>query len=553
MAGALRASGACLNVDTVFEGVHCLMTVVAAAWLSMWFRPLLGGASHICSFMMSALFLKYSGPPSLVLPLRRAHQACYVIAAWWCSAVTTVESERLESPRLPSDSVVKQQRNGRKHRPRGGIPDQFADKPERAWAPDVSHSLLEFLQEEHRAGRNNISDYDLTSEAGESLSLSHAAECTVRVTLRMLTLVVLLLLVALPTAAAGQPMGAAHNVVQSAGSVNYMAANTQQSERARLEWLRRQPHNPEHLRKQFAHDMDAYIPDGVRTSVPPEDHWLDPETELVHHRLPHVSEEDFHKLVSVTRAYATDTVAYTLDQITGYEGSEPAMEIDLSVTNRIFLPARRNYSPAELEICDAKVDELESAGTVTQRQHSRYACNAVLAAKRAPNGTWTDKRFCINFVPINKFTELDCYGSHKADDLFQRVSKKKFFTALDLRSGFHQIPMAANSVEKTSFWHVSARNQPPRLMSYNRMPFGLKNASAKFQRVMDTELQRSGCDHFAFAYIDDLLIASDSWDEHVEHVAKVLQMLKECKLRIHPGKSFFGTNVVEYLGHNVVG
>ena len=85
------------------------------------------------------------------------------------------------------------------------------------------------------------------------------------------------------------------------------------------------------------------------------------------------------------------------------------------------------------------------------------------------------------------------------------------------------------------------------------MPFGLKNAPAKFQRVMDAELARSGCSEFAFAYIDDLLIASDSYEEHIEHVRRVLEALKQCNLKIHPGKSVFGTNIVEYLGHNVVG
>jgi hypothetical protein len=85
------------------------------------------------------------------------------------------------------------------------------------------------------------------------------------------------------------------------------------------------------------------------------------------------------------------------------------------------------------------------------------------------------------------------------------------------------------------------------------MPFGFKNAPAKFQRVMDAELQESGCLTFAFAYIDDLLIASDTREEHVEHVDKLLRMLRGCNLMIHLDKSVFGTNIVEYLGHNVDG
>ena len=70
---------------------------------------------------------------------------------------------------------------------------------------------------------------------------------------------------------------------------------------------------------------------------------------------------------------------------------------------------------------------------------------------------------------------------------------------------------------------------------------------------MDAELARSGNTSFAFAYIDDLLIASDTYEEHIEHVRRILTMLNECNLKIHPDKSVFGTNIVEYLGHNVVG
>jgi hypothetical protein len=70
---------------------------------------------------------------------------------------------------------------------------------------------------------------------------------------------------------------------------------------------------------------------------------------------------------------------------------------------------------------------------------------------------------------------------------------------------------------------------------------------------MDHELERGGCSGFAFAYIDDLIIVSDTWEEHIEHVAKVMCTLENCNLKIHPQKSVFATNILEYLGHNVVG
>jgi site-specific DNA-cytosine methylase len=371
--------------------------------------------------------------------------------------------------------------------------------------------------------------------------------------LASLTLALLLSMLTLPAAVGAGGTGTAVGLGATSGFVNYQAAEVQAQQKAELAQLKMQPYDPDALAKRFAHSIESHLPDGVRSKPDPSEYWKDPETKLTLHKLPHLTDEQFHELVKVTRKHADGVVAYTLQQITGYQGHEPPLVIELDTNKPIFQPPRRNYSSAELDICDEKCLDLIASGVVRELKHSNYACNAVLAAKRAPDGTWSDKRFCINFIPINKHTELDRYGSHRAEDLFQRVVKAKYLTALDLRSGFHQIPIAEEDIPKAAFWWVSNKNQPPKLLAYQRMPFGLKNAPAKFQRVMDTELRMAGCSDFAFAYIDDLLIASNTWEEHVVHVDRVLQMLRDCNLRIHPDKSVFGTNIVEYLGHNVVG
>jgi hypothetical protein len=105
-------------------------------------------------------------------------------------------------------------------------------------------------------------------------------------------------------------------------------------------------------------------------------------------------------MLDVTREHASEVVAYTLNQITGYEGREPPSTIDLETESPIFQPPRRNFSLAETEIIDEKCDELEEYNVCIEIKRSKYACNHVLAAKRGPNGTWFDKRFCINFIPI---------------------------------------------------------------------------------------------------------------------------------------------------------
>ena len=159
-------------------------------------------------------------------------------------------------------------------------------------------------------------------------------------------------------------------------------------------------------------------------------------------RVPGVTPEQLQTLLDLLRKMAPKTVAYEMQQITGYEGRELPMQIALDTTARIFAPARRNWGAVELEIIDSMVRELILNGTIEAVVESDYACNPVLAMKRAPDGSWSQKRFCINFIPINRHTELDRYGSHKAEDLFKRVVHAKFLTALDLRSGISSNPHA---------------------------------------------------------------------------------------------------------------
>ena len=368
----------------------------------------------------------------------------------------------------------------------------------------------------------------------------------------LITLVLLLLpihVIALPNVNPGF-----RRVMSAAGEVTFMSAENMARAKEELEKLKAQPHDSGRLAQQFSHDINSHLPDGIQSSADPSRYEKDDDSKLVMDRVPGVTDDQFNSMRSMLRGLAPDVVAYTLDDITGYNGTEPPMEIPLDTTAPIFCPPRRNWSPAELEVIDQKCTELLDTKICMKLSTSNYACNPVLAIKRAPDGTWSDKRFCVNFIPINRHTELDRYGSHRADELFQRVVTAKFLTALDLRSGFHQIPMAPDSIAKTAFWYVTqGKQQPPQLLAYTRMPFGLKNAPAKFQRVVDAKLLRSKCTEFAFAYIDDLLIASDTYEEHVEHVRQTLTALKEANLMIHPDKSVFGTNIIEYLGHNVVG
>jgi hypothetical protein len=97
----------------------------------------------------------------------------------------------------------------------------------------------------------------------------------------------------------------------------------------------------------------------------------------------------------------------------------------------------------------------------------------------------------------------------------------------------------------TAFWWGK------QLWQYTRLPYGNKNSVYEFQRVMDKVLADAGLSHCAWAYVDDVLIASTTLEEHIQDVERVLQALHQVGLRVHPGKSVFCSDRMEYLGHVV--
>eukprot|EP00775_Hariotina_reticulata_P015043 gene15043-biopygen878 len=105
--------------------------------------------------------------------------------------------------------------------------------------------------------------------------------------------------------------------------------------------------------------------------------------------------------------------------------------------------------------------------------------------KRAPDGSWTDKRFCIDFRHVNSNTVVDKYGMPLPEDLFRRMQGAKVMSKLDMRSGFFAVALDEESKLQTAFWWRG------KLYAFNRLPFGHVNATAIFQRRMELELQQA--------------------------------------------------------------
>jgi hypothetical protein len=154
-------------------------------------------------------------------------------------------------------------------------------------------------------------------------------------------------------------------------------------------------------------------------------------------------------------------------------------------------------------------------------------------------GSW---RPCGNYRRLNTVTTPDRYPLPSMLDLSAKLHGCRFFSCVDLVKGYHQIPIAAEDIEKTAII------TPFGLFEYLFMPFGLTNAAQSFQRLMDKLFRHLP---FVFTYLDDHLIASRTLEEHLLHLQQFFQVLQENGLTINPARCVFAVSSLKFLGDMV--
>ena len=155
-------------------------------------------------------------------------------------------------------------------------------------------------------------------------------------------------------------------------------------------------------------------------------------------------------------------------------------------------------------------------------------------------------RFCVDYRGLNAVTKADTFPLPRIDDLLDQLSKARYFSTLDLASGFWQIQVEPKSREKTAF------ATPHGLFEFRVMPFGLTNTPATFQRLTQKVLEGLNPEDgngFVTAYIDDILVYSRTLEGYLDHLQKVIARLRSTNLRLKPLKCEFVQAKVEYLGH----
>ncbi|GBG80969.1 hypothetical protein CBR_g31526, partial [Chara braunii] len=154
------------------------------------------------------------------------------------------------------------------------------------------------------------------------------------------------------------------------------------------------------------------------------------------------------------------------------------------------------------------------------------------------------RRLCIDYHGHNRYTVKNSYPMPRSDELFDHLAGNRFFTKIDLHSGYHQIRVAAADQPKTAFRSCFGHYE------FTVMPFGLTNAPATFQRAMN-DIFRDILEQYVLVYLDDILVYSRTLEEHLRHFRDVLDRLRRHGFYAKLSKCRFARHKVDFLGHYV--
>ncbi|WVZ62139.1 hypothetical protein U9M48_011919 [Paspalum notatum var. saurae] len=194
------------------------------------------------------------------------------------------------------------------------------------------------------------------------------------------------------------------------------------------------------------------------------------------------------------------------------------------------------YSPQHKTEIERQVKELLDAGLITHST-SPFASPVLLVQKK--DGSW---RLYIDYRKLNALTIKNRFPMPVIEEILDELGTAKYFTKLDMRSGYHQIRMSPEDEYKTAFKTHHGHYQ------FKVMPFGLTNAPATFQCIMN-EILSPFLRKFVLVFLDDILIFSPNLETHLSHLTLVLAKLRQHKLYLKPSKCTFAQQSVEYLGH----
>ncbi|CAJ2631771.1 unnamed protein product [Trifolium pratense] len=231
-----------------------------------------------------------------------------------------------------------------------------------------------------------------------------------------------------------------------------------------------------------------------------------------------------------------DLFAWHASEMPGLDPNIACHQLTIDPTALPIVQRRRRQSPEKSEAAEKCVKDLLEANFISEARYTTWLSNVVLVKKS--NGKW---RMCCDYTDLNRACPKDSYPLPCIDRLVDNSSGFKLLSFMDAYSGYNQIPMAVADREKTAFMTDSGNYY------YNVMPFGLKNAGATYQRMMN-KVFRGQIGDMLEVYMDDMIVKSPEELDHVVHLRKVFEQARKYNMRFNPEKCTFGVRAGKFLG-----
>ncbi|XP_021719373.1 uncharacterized protein LOC110687054 [Chenopodium quinoa] len=210
--------------------------------------------------------------------------------------------------------------------------------------------------------------------------------------------------------------------------------------------------------------------------------------------------------------------------------------------DRKFRPIRqkkRNFSTEKIEAIQAEVNKLLVAGFIEPCTYLEMMANVVMVRK--PTGKW---RMCVDFTDLNKACPKDCYPLPRIDRLVDSTSGHAMLSFLDLFSGYHQVSLHKVDRAKTTFITDAG------VYCYKAMSFGLKNAGATYQKLVDKIFEKEKGRNVE-VYVDDTIVKSEEKKYHIADLTETFETLRKYQMKLNPEKCVFGVRSGKFLGFMV--
>uniref|UniRef100_A0A2N9F5Z7 Uncharacterized protein n=1 Tax=Fagus sylvatica TaxID=28930 RepID=A0A2N9F5Z7_FAGSY len=234
-----------------------------------------------------------------------------------------------------------------------------------------------------------------------------------------------------------------------------------------------------------------------------------------------------------------DVFAWTHDDMPGIDPATVCHKLNVNPSIRPIKQKRRVFAPDRNQAISDEVKKLLTAGFIREVFYPDWLANVVMVKKA--NGKW---RMCVDFTDLNKACPKDSFPLPRIDQLVDSTAGHRLLTFMDAFSGYNQIMMDETDQEKTSF--ITSKG----LFCYKVMPFGLKNAGATYQRLMN-KMFHNQIGRNVEVYVDDMLVKTKDEENHLEDLKETFETLRRYRMKLNPSKCVFGVSSGKFLGFMV--